>query len=275
MINEVLVKLNTKDKRSVTTLMLDKDLVSRIILESPISIPDAIKKYEITYGFIRELIEKNLISEFYNSKNQGCKKFIFENELINFIPYRYKKSLFSLDYITKSIKLICEFSEKNLTERESNYFKSVVNGCHISTLAENEDLTTTRTRQIIEKAQRRIIGNIHRSKKYEVLKAEVEILESEYFNLKQKIKNIKLRNIGIIKDEVLFLDVNEKHKRTKLIDCDFSIRALNCLKAADIHTVFDLISLSKNDLMKFRNFGKKSLTELEEYLQLNNLQFKK
>ena len=105
MISQVLVKLNTKDKRSISTLMLDQNLVNRIILEHPISIPDAIKKYEITNGFIRELISNKFISEFYNSRNQGCKKFIFENELINFIPFYYKKSYFSLDYLKKSIKL--------------------------------------------------------------------------------------------------------------------------------------------------------------------------
>ena len=52
--------------------------------------------------------------------------------------------------------------------------------------------------------------------------------------------------------------------KTKLIDMDLSVRALNCLKAAEVDTLGDLVSFNKNDLMKFRNFGKKSLTELEE-----------
>ncbi|MFZ1331038.1 MAG: DNA-directed RNA polymerase subunit alpha, partial [Flavobacteriales bacterium] len=51
--------------------------------------------------------------------------------------------------------------------------------------------------------------------------------------------------------------------KTKLVDMDLSVRALNCLKAADIDTLGDLVSFNKNDLLKFRNFGKKSLTELE------------
>ena len=50
--------------------------------------------------------------------------------------------------------------------------------------------------------------------------------------------------------------------KTKLIDMDLSVRALNCLKAAEVDTLGDLVSYNKNDLMKFRNFGKKSLTEL-------------
>ena len=61
--------------------------------------------------------------------------------------------------------------------------------------------------------------------------------------------------------------------KTKLIDMDLSVRALNCLKAAEVDTLGDLVSFNKNDLMKFRNFGKKSLTELEEIVMLKGLSF--
>jgi len=61
--------------------------------------------------------------------------------------------------------------------------------------------------------------------------------------------------------------------KTKLIDMDLSVRALNCLKAAEVDTLGDLVSYNKNDLMKFRNFGKKSLTELEELVILKGLSF--
>ena len=61
--------------------------------------------------------------------------------------------------------------------------------------------------------------------------------------------------------------------KTKLIDMDLSVRALNCLKAAEVDTLGDLVSFNKNDLMKFRNFGKKSLTELEELVNIKGLSF--
>ena len=61
--------------------------------------------------------------------------------------------------------------------------------------------------------------------------------------------------------------------KTKLSDQDLSVRALNCLKAADVDTVGDLVKLNRNDLLKFRNFGKKSLTELDELLTSLNLKF--
>lgn len=61
--------------------------------------------------------------------------------------------------------------------------------------------------------------------------------------------------------------------KTKLVDMDLSVRALNCLKAAEVDTLGDLVSYNKNDLMKFRNFGKKSLTELEELVNIKGLNF--
>jgi DNA-directed RNA polymerase subunit alpha len=79
------------------------------------------------------------------------------------------------------------------------------------------------------------------------------------------------------KKEVEEFDESSLHMRqllkTKLVDMDLSVRALNCLKAADIETLGDLVSYNKNDLLKFRNFGKKSLTELEELVEGKGLQF--
>ena len=61
--------------------------------------------------------------------------------------------------------------------------------------------------------------------------------------------------------------------KTKLVDMDLSVRALNCLKAAEVDTLGNLVKFNKNDLLKFRNFGKKSLTELDELLESMNLSF--
>ena len=61
--------------------------------------------------------------------------------------------------------------------------------------------------------------------------------------------------------------------KTRLVDMNLSVRALNCLKAADVETLGDLVQFNKNDLLKFRNFGKKSLTELDDLLESLNLSF--
>lgn len=61
--------------------------------------------------------------------------------------------------------------------------------------------------------------------------------------------------------------------KTKLVDMDLSVRALNCLKSADVETLGELVVFNKSDLLKFRNFGRKSLTELDELLAGLNLSF--
>ena len=61
--------------------------------------------------------------------------------------------------------------------------------------------------------------------------------------------------------------------KMKLVDMNLSVRALNCLKAADVETLGDLVQYNKTDLLKFRNFGKKSLTELDDLLESLNLSF--
>jgi DNA-directed RNA polymerase subunit alpha len=105
--------------------------------------------------------------------------------------------------------------------------------------------------------------------------------------LKEAAK-ILIHHFMLFSDEKITIDTDEKmaneefdeevlHMRqllkTKLIDLDLSVRALNCLKAAEVETLGDLVKFNKNDLLKFRNFGKKSLTELDELLDVMNLSF--
>lgn len=105
--------------------------------------------------------------------------------------------------------------------------------------------------------------------------------------LKESAK-ILIQHFALFSDEKITLDTEEKaqteefdeeslHMRqllkTKLVDLDLSVRALNCLKAADVETIGDLVSFNKTDLLKFRNFGKKSLVELEDLVKSKGLQF--
>ena len=105
--------------------------------------------------------------------------------------------------------------------------------------------------------------------------------------LKEAAK-ILIYHFMLFSDEKITLDSDEKfaneefdeevlHMRqllkTKLVDMDLSVRALNCLKAADVDTLGDLVTYNRNDLLKFRNFGKKSLTELDDLLDNMGLSF--
>ncbi|NLF41112.1 MAG: DNA-directed RNA polymerase subunit alpha [Bacteroidales bacterium] len=135
------------------------------------------------------------------------------------------------------------------------------------------------------------VENFRVEQKTDYEKLVIEITTDGSIGPKDALKEaakILIHHFMLFSDEKITLDAEEKaaseefdetslHMRqllkTKLVDMDLSVRALNCLKAADVETLADLVSLNKHDLLKFRNFGKKSLTELEELIKSKNLSF--
>ena len=105
--------------------------------------------------------------------------------------------------------------------------------------------------------------------------------------LKEAAK-ILIYHFALFSDEKITIDLDSKNQseeldeqdlrirqllKTKLVDMDLSVRALNCLKAAEVATLGQLVQFNKNDLLKFRNFGKKSLTEIEDMIKTKSLNF--
>ena len=135
------------------------------------------------------------------------------------------------------------------------------------------------------------VENYRVEQKTDYEKLVFEILTDGSIHPKEALKEaakILIYHFMLFSDEKITLDTDEKYGneefdeevlhmrqllKTKLIDLDLSVRALNCLKAADVETLGELVRFNKNDLLKFRNFGKKSLTELEELLSSMNLNF--
>jgi DNA-directed RNA polymerase subunit alpha len=135
------------------------------------------------------------------------------------------------------------------------------------------------------------IENFRVEQKTDYEKLVLEIETDGSIHPKEALKEaakILIYHFMLFSDEKITLDTDEKfaneefdeevlHMRqllkAKLVDLDLSVRALNCLKAAEVETLGDLVKFNKNDLLKFRNFGKKSLTELEELLVNMNLTF--
>ena len=135
------------------------------------------------------------------------------------------------------------------------------------------------------------IENYRVEQKTDYEKLVLEIATDGSIHPKEALKEaakILIYHFMLFSDEKITLNSDEKfaneefdeeilHMRqllkTKLVDLDLSVRALNCLKAAEVETLGDLVKFNKNDLLKFRNFGKKSLTELDELLVSMNLNF--
>lgn len=135
------------------------------------------------------------------------------------------------------------------------------------------------------------VENYRVEQKTDYEKLVIEITTDGSIHPKEALREaaeILIHHFMLFSDEKITLDTKPKtpveefdentlHMRqllkSKLVDMDLSVRALNCLKAADVETLGDLVSFSKTDLLKFRNFGKKSLTELEELVRSKNLTF--
>ena len=122
-------------------------------------------------------------------------------------------------------------------------------------------------------------------------KLVIEILTDGSIHPKDALKEaakILIYHFMLFSDEKITLDNNDldgteefdeeilrmcQLLKTKLTDMNLSVRALNCLKAAEVDTLGDLVKFQKSDLLKFRNFGKKSLTELDDLLEHHGLSF--
>mgnify|MGYP001349731369 FL=1 len=113
-------------------------------------------------------------------------------------------------------------------------------------------------------------GSIHPE---DALKGSAQLLIKHFYLFSDKDMEFAEDNsdeIEVVDEELLHM---RKLLKTSLNDLDLSVRAFNCLKAADIKTLGDLVSIEISDMMKFRNFGKKSLTELEELVDNKGLTF--
>ncbi len=135
------------------------------------------------------------------------------------------------------------------------------------------------------------VENYRVEQKTDYEKLTLEITTDSSIHPKDALKEaakILIYHFMLFSDEKITVDVGEKvtseefdeeslHMRQllkqRLVDLDLSVRALNCLKAAEVETLGELVKFSKNDLLKFRNFGKKSLSELDDLLEANNLSF--
>lgn len=135
------------------------------------------------------------------------------------------------------------------------------------------------------------VDNFRVDQKTDYDKLTIEITTNGSIHPKEALKEaakILIHHFMLFSDEKITLETSENSEteefdeealhmrqllKTKLVDMDLSVRALNCLKSAEVETLGELVRFNRNDLLKFRNFGRKSLTELDELLANINLQF--
>ena len=175
-------------------------------------------------------------------------------EDMNMFPERIKN-------ITNLLMSLIPHFVDNLMEREVEIVMLILQGEKISDVAQKLQLTRDRTRQIWEKAIR----------KMSYFPNEVRMRDERIEDLMRTIEDLEARLDQAGLDKVPHSKANLL--ASSIYDYDFSVRTVNCLRAAEIRTVEDLIKYPRARLLKFRNFGKKALTELDEWLDEHGLAF--
>lgn len=149
------------------------------------------------------------------------------------------------------------------SETELSIIKSLIEVGDISAVAANYGLSSTRIAQIACK----VVRKIRNAKRYGTLLDEVDRLEEENKNLKNQLllAGEKVEIEKIVEKSVLL--------SKNIVDLPFTVRTINVMQRAEIQTVGDMMSFKKSELLRFRNMGKKTLRELEEFADKYGLEF--
>ena len=221
---------------------------------------DDVKKYSEKYKMLsvsEDLLDREQKELLTSERKVNAKIQMLMHDALNV-------SSFSYDKIGSSLCSFLELSSQGET-REKKIMQSFFDGDRISNIADEFGLSKERVRQIIIKAIR----------KFNYAIEELTGLKRENDSLKEEIKNVKMQLIiqEGEKEEELSGDIPPSVFSIRLVNCDLPVRVLNVTKAADIDTIGDLVQYSKFEMVKFRNFGKKSLMQLDEFIHEMGLEW--
>ena len=281
-------KLAINDVRTISQIISNKELYNQISQREVISHKDLITEYNVAEAFIKDMRKSGKISYFttagtINKAKKGTKIFYFKDQVedilgskVNYYPtVRVRYNMMN--------KFIIEILKTFEPERSVQIFKMyLVDNKSLEQISEELNISKERVRQILTKTERRIIVNFKRMAEYypedrDLISLRIE--RSHLLNLNKQLKDkfennkqTKLRAEKLIQKHVQhFL----QHKLPlelldqKIIDnlnCPLSVRALNCLKLADVQTLEELLCYNARDIRRFRSMGTKTLNEIKDWL---------
>lgn len=220
---------------------------------------DDVKKYSEKYKMLsvsEDLLDREQKELLASERKVNAKMQMLMHDALNV-------SSFSYDKIGGSLCALLELTSQG-GMREKKIMQAFFNGDRISNIAYEFGLSRERVRQIVIKAIRKFNYSIE----------ELADLKQENNSLKEEIKNVKMQLImqeG--EEEEQSEDVPPSVFSIRLVNCNLPVRVLNVTKAADIDTIGDLVQYSKFEMVKFRNFGKKSLMQLDEFIHEMGLEW--
>ena len=262
----ILAKLNIQE-RSALFILSNEKLCKRIEEENIIPLAEFSKKYAIPLNYLQKLIKIGAISYFSNVKNKGSKNYIFEDEAREYLCKGIYHNGWGYRFI-QSISLYLDIIEELLPEEEQNIIKSLLlNHDDIKSIATNKNVTTKTIYCIFQTVFRKLklsqyIKQITKIREeHETLKWEIEFLKKQK---EQYTTYLRKHYLTTTASTIL---------KTSILDCEFFVRTVNCLLDKDINTVEQLLQYSRDDVKKFRNIGAKGVTEIDDFLCRNNLEW--
>ena len=166
--------------------------------------------------------------------------------------------------LTELIRVLFGIVRVGIDLRGERMIEMLLTGSDSKEISESYGVSPERVNQIVEKTIR--ILNCE-GRQYQKLKEDNERMKDELQTMENNVKSLRsFREPGAEKLEYSKVDVQESILTKRLVDCNITVRTLNCLKAEDIETVGDLARQHKTDLLKIRNFGKKCLIEIDDFL---------
>lgn len=220
---------------------------------------DDVKKYSEKYKMLsvsEDLLDREQKELLASERKVNAKIQMLMHDALNISSFSYEK-------IGSSLCTLLELTSQG-GMREKKIMQAFFNGDRISNIAEEFELSRERVRQIVIKAVR----------KFNYAIEELADLKQENNSLKEEIKNVKMQLIMQEGEkEELSEDVPPSVFSIRLVSCNLPVRVLNVTKTAGIDTIGDLVQYSKFEMFKFRNFGKRSLMQLDEFIHEMGLEW--
>lgn len=232
-----------------------------------------VEKYKETIEAIHEATAS--IIEYRANVEQDAKELRQKHEdyreRMMFLEMFPKRIVATLEVVKAVVYNYQDINEKHncFDPRYTDVVLSVLNGKPYREIAERMHLQEPSVKAIWHKALRKFQYTLNR---IDMLEKIIEDRNKEIAERDDIIRELNGRNAATAEQ----INVETRLRNllsTRLEDCDLSVRALQCLRCAELRTIGDLVKYNRTDLLKFRNFGKKSLTELDEFLERQDLHF--
>ena len=223
---------------------------------------ESVRAIEDKYADV--VVVEGALEAYMKKYDAACEEYKASVELLHGASVANDEIRLNKPRLTELIRVLFGIVRVGIDLRGERMIEMLLAGSDSKEISESYGISPERVNQIVEKTIR--ILNCE-GVQYQKLKEENERMKEELQTMENNVKSLRsFREPGAENLEYSKVDIQESILTKRLVDCNITVRTLNCLKAEDIETVGDLARQHKTDLLKLRNFGKKCLIEIDDFL---------